>query len=91
MATLTLYTRPGCHLCVEARAILAPLCRELGLTLAEVIIDGDALLTARYGTRIPVAALAGEDVLAWPFTRAAARQALVARVQRQPFADPSAG
>jgi hypothetical protein len=79
---LTLYSRPGCHLCDEARAILAPLCRALGLTLHEANIENDPALTERYGWSIPVAALDGDDVLAWPFTRATARHVLLARLRR---------
>jgi glutaredoxin len=51
---VTLYTRPGCHLCEEARAALAPLLSEFGATLREVNIDEDAVLNDRYGWDIPV-------------------------------------
>ena len=81
MPVLTLYTRPGCHLCDQAHAILARLCGEFGLQLDEQNIADDPVLLARYEHRIPVAALAGEEVLAWPFTRLSARQALMARLR----------
>jgi len=51
---ITLYTRPGCHLCEEAKALIEPLLSESGATLREVNIDDDAELTRRYGTDIPV-------------------------------------
>jgi glutaredoxin len=51
---ITLYTRPGCHLCEEAKALIEPLLREFGATLREVNIDEDAVLRQRYGTDIPV-------------------------------------
>jgi len=51
---VTLYTRPGCHLCEEAKAKIAPLLREFGATLREVNIDEDPVLKERYGTDIPV-------------------------------------
>jgi len=51
---ITLYTRPGCHLCEEAKALIEPLLREFGATLREVNIDEDAVLRRRYGTDIPV-------------------------------------
>jgi glutaredoxin len=51
---VTLYTRPGCHLCEEAKAAIAPLLREFGAMLREVNIEGDAVLEARYGSDIPV-------------------------------------
>lgn len=51
---VTLYTRPGCHLCEDARATIAPLLAEYGATLREVNIDEDAVLSQRYGWDIPV-------------------------------------
>jgi glutaredoxin len=51
---VTLYTRPGCHLCEEAKAAIAPLLREFGASLQEVNIDEDAALRERYGNDVPV-------------------------------------
>jgi glutaredoxin len=51
---VTLYTRPGCQLCEEAKAKIAPLLREFGATLREVNIDEDPALKERYGADIPV-------------------------------------
>lgn len=51
---VTLYTRPGCHLCEEAKALLEPLIEEFGATLREVNIGEDLELTERYGWDIPV-------------------------------------
>ncbi|HVS89516.1 MAG TPA: glutaredoxin family protein [Candidatus Acidoferrum sp.] len=51
---VTLYTRPGCHLCEEAKAAIAPLLREFGANLREVNIDDDAVLRKRYGWDVPV-------------------------------------
>jgi len=51
---VTLYTRPGCHLCEEAKAVVEPLLAEFGAKLREVNIEGDAVLTERYGWDIPV-------------------------------------
>jgi glutaredoxin len=51
---ITLYTRPGCHLCEDAKAVMLPLLREFGATLREVNIDEDQELTRRYGIDIPV-------------------------------------
>ena len=51
---VTLYTRPGCHLCEEAKATIAPLLREFGAVLREVNIDEDAVLKGRYGWDVPV-------------------------------------
>ncbi len=51
---VTLYTRPGCHLCEEAKAAIAPLLQEFGAILHEVNIDEDVVLKERYGWDIPV-------------------------------------
>ena len=51
---VTLYTRPGCHLCDEVKAAIAPLLREFGATLREVDIDEDAVLRERHGWDVPV-------------------------------------
>jgi glutaredoxin len=51
---VTLYTRPGCHLCEEAKSAIAPLLSECGAVLREVNIEGDTVLEERYGLDIPV-------------------------------------
>jgi glutaredoxin len=51
---VTLYTRPGCHLCEEAKAAIAPLLREFGAVLREVNIDEDPSLQERFGWDVPV-------------------------------------
>jgi len=51
---VTLYTRPGCHLCDEAKTAIAPLLREFAATLREINIDADPALKERYGWDVPV-------------------------------------
>jgi glutaredoxin len=51
---VTLYTRPGCHLCDEAKAAIAPLLQEFGAALREVNIDDDPVLKERYDCDVPV-------------------------------------
>jgi glutaredoxin len=51
---VTLYTRPGCHLCDEARLQMAPLLAEFGARLREVNIDADPQLRERYNLDVPV-------------------------------------
>jgi glutaredoxin len=51
---VTLYTRPGCHLCDEAKSAIAPLLREFCATLREINIDADPDLKERYGWDVPV-------------------------------------
>jgi len=51
---VTMYTRPGCHLCTDAKAVMQPLLKEFGATLREVNIDLDNELGERYSWDIPV-------------------------------------
>ena len=51
---LRLLTRPGCHLCDEMKARVAPLVARVGGTLAEVDVDSDPALSERFGLEIPV-------------------------------------
>lgn len=59
---LILYGRPGCHLCDDARTLLAPLAAELGFVLSEVDIESDDDLLKRYLERIPVGVLDGRHL-----------------------------
>jgi len=51
---LTLYSRPGCHLCDDMKAALAPLAREFGARVTEVDIDQAEELRSLYGNDVPV-------------------------------------
>lgn len=51
---VTIYSRPGCHLCDEAKKEIAPLLREFGARLTEINIDDDPELRARYDYDVPV-------------------------------------
>ena len=63
VTVVTLYMRPGCHLCDEAREAILALREELPpFELDEVNIEQDDGLLARYLERIPVVAVDGEVV-----------------------------
>lgn len=62
MRLVTVYTRPGCHLCEEAMERLQALRGELPFDLVEVDIEGDDELHARLLERIPVVVLDGAEV-----------------------------
>src|SRR5580765_4075962 len=51
---ITLYTRPGCRLCEEAKAAIAPILRDFAAVLCEVNVDDDEVLKQRYGWDVPV-------------------------------------
>lgn len=60
--TVVLYGRPGCHLCDDARELLARVRAELGFALEERDIEQDDALHAAYLERIPVVTVDGEEV-----------------------------
>jgi glutaredoxin len=62
MRTVTLYSRPGCHLCDDARAALQRVHAHAPFDLHEVNIEDDDALHARYLERLPVVALDGEEL-----------------------------
>jgi glutaredoxin len=62
VTTLTLYGKPGCHLCDDARAAVERVTARRGVPLAQVDISRDSVLYKRYGERIPVLELDGETV-----------------------------
>jgi glutaredoxin len=62
MRTVTLYGRPGCHLCDDARAALERVRARRPFQLREVDIESDDALLKRYLERIPVIALDGEEL-----------------------------
>lgn len=59
---VTLYSRPGCHLCKQAKAEMAPLLAEIGARLFEVNIDQDPELRARYDHDVPVILLGARKI-----------------------------
>jgi glutaredoxin len=61
MRSVTLYSRPGCHLCDEARAVLERVRATHPFRLEEIDIDADDALFKRYLERIPVVAVDGEE------------------------------
>ena len=61
MTRVTLYGKPGCCLCDEARAELAALRAERGFELEEVDVSADPGLWRAYGERLPVVAIDGEE------------------------------
>lgn len=63
---MILYEREGCHLCEEARALLDAMLGPDRYARIDIETDDDLIL--RYGFRIPVVALDGEDRLEAPIT-----------------------
>ena len=62
MTRVTLYGKAGCHLCEEARNEIEAVRRERSFDLTEVDVSLDPALHRRYGERIPVVEVDGEEV-----------------------------
>ena len=73
---VTLYSRPGCHLCADARAVIERVCAELGESYVEVSIDDDPALRERFGEEIPVTFVDGRQHDFWRVDEARLRAAL---------------
>ncbi len=72
---VTIYSRPACHLCEEAKSLLAPLLAEFGARLTEINIDEDPELRARYDYDVPVIFLGAK--------KAAKHRVDLAQIRRQ--------
>lgn len=58
---MTLFTRPGCHLCEYAREALERVQAASGETWVEVSVESDLELEREYGDRVPVVLLDGRE------------------------------
>ena len=59
---MTLYGKPGCHLCDDAREVVERVRAEHPFELREVDVSLDVELSRVYGERIPVLELDGEEL-----------------------------
>lgn len=75
-ARVTLYSRPGCHLCDDARAVIEAVCAETGESFDEVSIAGDPELEERFGNEIPVTFVDGKQHDFWRVSADRLRRAL---------------
>lgn len=82
--SLTLLTRAGCSACAIARDDLTRLGAELGVSFDEIDVDraaadGDPLLRAEFGDRLPVILLDGEEHSYWEVDEPRLRADLASR------------
>jgi len=78
---LTIYSKPGCHLCDDMKAIVDRVVgtSALRITVEEIDITTDPDLEARYGLEIPVLLVDGKKVAKYRVTEAELTRALAAR------------
>jgi glutaredoxin len=64
-ARILLYSKPGCHLCADARAVIERVCADTGTSFDEVDITTSPELMAEYGEQIPVTFVDGAQHDFW--------------------------
>lgn len=78
--TLTVYSKPDCHLCEQALATLEALRPELGFDLREIDITTDEALHRAYFDRIPVVCSEeGDELCEYVVQEAVLRERLESR------------
>ena len=75
MIAIAIYTRPGCHLCDEMKAIVTRVASGVA-SIEEVDISTDPELEARYGLEIPVLMVDGKKVATYRITEESLRRIL---------------
>ena len=75
-ARITLYGKPGCHLCDEARAVIERVCADLGTSYDDVDITASPELMNAYGEQIPVTFVDGHQHDFWRVDETRLRRAL---------------
>ena len=76
MSLVTLYTKPGCHLCDDALNVLRRVQQLQPFTLEEVNVQADPALLAEYGEQIPVVTLNGAFLFEYEVDETRLRQLL---------------
>ncbi|HZI50043.1 MAG TPA: glutaredoxin family protein [Pyrinomonadaceae bacterium] len=80
-AQVTLYSKPGCHLCEEMKLEIARAnCAEV-FELEEVNIESDPELWTRYRFDIPVLLIDGVEMFRHRLTSAAFRERIFSRAR----------
>lgn len=73
---VTLVGKPGCHLCDDAREVVAAVCAEVGAAWEEKDILQDEALHQAYAEQIPVVLVDGEQHDFWRVSPERLRRAL---------------
>jgi hypothetical protein len=78
---IAIYSRPGCHLCEEMKAVVEKVVRRehASATIDEIDISTDPALESRYGLEIPVLIVEGRKVAKYRVTEDEVTRMLAAR------------
>jgi hypothetical protein len=77
-ARVTLLSRPGCHLCDDARSVIAKVTADLGVGWTERDITGSDEDLTRYSDMVPVTLVDGVQHDFWRVSEDRLRAALLA-------------
>jgi hypothetical protein len=78
-ARITLIGKPGCHLCDDAREVVARVAEDTGAGWHELSILDDPALSERYWEHIPVVLVDGAQHDFWKVDERRLRDALTGR------------
>jgi thiol-disulfide isomerase/thioredoxin len=76
---LVIYSRPGCHLCDEMKAVVERVASRHRLHVAEIDISGDPALDKLYGEEIPVLLVDGRKAAKYRISEAELTRMLAGR------------
>jgi hypothetical protein len=79
MIDVTLYSRPGCHLCDDMKALVNRVARSIPLTLSVIDISTDPRLEDVYGQEIPVLVVDGRKAAKYRISESELTRVLNAR------------
>jgi len=79
---LTIYSRPGCHLCDEMKVVINRVAQSVPLQLEEIDISTSHELEERYGLEIPVLLVEGKKAAKYRIGEEDLRRILAGRAGR---------
>jgi glutaredoxin len=83
MTALTIYSRPGCHLCDEMKDVVQRVAQSIPLQLEEVDISQSRDLEEKYGLEIPVLLVDGKKAAKYRIGEEDLRRILAGRAEHQ--------
>jgi glutaredoxin len=76
---LTIYSKPGCHLCDEMKATVRRVVHDSNVSVDEIDISRDPALLERYGLEIPVLWIDGTKVAKYRVSESELRRIIKGR------------
>lgn len=79
MIPVTIYSRPGCHLCDEMKLLVQRIGASIPIVIEEIDISINPELEQLYGLEIPVLFVAGKKVAKYRVSESDLRRILTSR------------